>query len=608
MDVFDLFVKLVVDDGSFKDQIGKDKGIAQEFGNSLKKGLGTAAKVAGAALVTAGAAAVALGTKAVKAYSEYEQLVGGVETLFGKSANIVQEYASNAFQTAGLSANEYMETVTSFSASLLQSLGGDTKQAADLANMAIIDMSDNANKMGTDMSSIQSAYQGFAKQNYTMLDNLKLGYGGTKSEMERLIRDAEKMDKSFSVTHTKTKKGADEITYSYADIVKAINIVQKKMGIAGTTQAEAAKTIQGSVNAAKAAWENLVVGLADDNADIDKLIDNLVDSFETASDNILPRVKKALNGITKLVTKGVQKLTPIVVDVVKENLPEIIKAGVTLLTALITGLISAIPDLVDALPEIFSAIWEALQENGPALKEAGIQLLIYIAQGIAAGLQWIGEQMVALGSAIQTWLGEAWENVKTAASEKWDQISQTVSDAVSTIREKFSEWVSAAGEKVEEFKQAIHDKLTELLTEIGQWIEENLITPARDKIEEFVDVGSQVVEKIKQGISNAWDGLTSWFNGIWDRLFGNRNVNVNVTQTGGYAIGLDYVPFNGFPAMLHRGEAVLTAREAEEWRRGNSGNGNVTTINQYIETVPQTPVELAAATAAYFEQARWAVA
>lgn len=310
-----------------------------KLGNSIKNGFATAAKV-GTAAITAAAAGVAALTKAsLKNYAQYEQLVGGVDTLFKNASKKVQEYASNAYKTAGMSANEYMETVTSFSASLLQSLENDTEAAAEYANMAITDMSDNANKMGTDMEMIQNAYNGFAKQNYTMLDNLKLGYGGTKEEMERLLVDADKLSDSFNLQ----VDASGNLVYSYADIVDAIHIVQTEMGITGTTAKEAGTTIEGSVNSMKAAWTNLVTGLGDENADIGQLFDNLVvtivgDGTDTnlgVLGTVIPRVKiifEKLTGaikdklaevdwkaegekIVNLISEGIDKAVDIVVQV-----------------------------------------------------------------------------------------------------------------------------------------------------------------------------------------------------------------------------------------------------------------------------------------------------
>lgn len=261
----------------------KEGGKAAEESGSKFEGFGKVLKTVGVALgavaVAAGAAAVKLGKEVIAAYADYEQLVGGVDTLFKDSSQEIQRYAANAYKTAGLSANEYMETVTGFSASLIQSLGGDTEKAAKYADMAITDMSDNANKMGTDMSSIQNAYQGFAKQNYTMLDNLKLGYGGTKQEMERLLADAEKIS------------GVKYDISSYADVVEAIHVMQESMDIAGTTAKEAEATISGSVNALKSAVSNLIVGFGDADADMELLCNNMVDAFKTVVANITPVIE-----------------------------------------------------------------------------------------------------------------------------------------------------------------------------------------------------------------------------------------------------------------------------------------------------------------------------
>ena len=259
-----------------------------------------------------GSAIIDVGKQAVSSYAEYEQLVGGVETLFKDSSNIVEDYANRAYKTAGLSANQYMETVTSFSASLLQSLGQDTEKAANYADQAIIDMSDNANKMGTSMEMIQNAYQGFAKQNYTMLDNLKLGYGGTKTEMERLIADANKVKQANG-------EMADLSIKSFADVTEAIHIIQTEMGITGTTAEEAEKTISGSVNSMKASWNNLLTAIADDNADMGKAVDEFVNSTITASQNLVPRIRKVVDGIKKMLNSIVNDVFP----KIKKAIPEL---------------------------------------------------------------------------------------------------------------------------------------------------------------------------------------------------------------------------------------------------------------------------------------------
>lgn len=280
--VFEIFAKLGLDSSDFDKGLDNAKSTLSNMGSAVGSGLGTIAKIGTAAVATASAGIAALGTMAVKGYADYEQLTGGVETLFKTSSNAVMDYANNAYKTAGLTANDYMETVTGFSASLISSLDGDTAKAAEIANMSITDMSDNANKMGTDIESIKTAYQGFAKQNYTMLDNLKLGYGGTKQEMERLLADAEKLT------------GQKYDISNFSDIAEAIHAIQTEMDITGTTAKEAGSTISGSVASMKSAWDNLVVGLADGNADLGQLIDNVVTSAETAFNNILPVAEQAL--------------------------------------------------------------------------------------------------------------------------------------------------------------------------------------------------------------------------------------------------------------------------------------------------------------------------
>lgn len=367
MNLLDLFVKISVQDEASEN--------VETLSGKFKNGLATAAKV-GAAAVGAVATGIAVLTKnALNNYAEYEQLVGGVDTLFKDSSAKVQEYAANAYKTAGLSANEYMDTVTSFSASLLQSLGGDTEAAADMANVAITDMSDNANKMGTDMASIQNAYQGFAKQNYTMLDNLKLGYGGTKEEMQRLIDDANALNAAQG-------KYTNYSIESYADIVSAIHDVQVEMGIYGTTADEASTTIQGSVSSMKAAWVNLLVGIADDNANFKTLTEQFVDSLVTVGENIIPRINIIIQGLTQLITEASQTIIPLAVQILLENLPSIVAAGMDLIIALVSGILDNIDMLIDCVLEMVDVIVDKLIDNLPKLIDGGIRLIAALANGL----------------------------------------------------------------------------------------------------------------------------------------------------------------------------------------------------------------------------------
>lgn len=359
---------------SAEDAGKKSEGGFSKIGNAAKKAGAVAAKALAAGTAAAAAGVAALATAAVKSYAEYEQLVGGVETLFKDSANVVQDYAANAYKTAGLSANEYMETVTSFSASLLQSLGGDTAAAAKYADMAITDMSDNANKMGSSMESIQNAYQGFAKQNYTMLDNLKLGYGGTKEEMQRLLEDAEKIS------------GIEYDISSYADVVDAIHVMQVEMGIAGTTAEEASKTISGSVGAMKAAWQNLVTGIADDNADFGQLIDNFVESAGTAMDNLLPRVQIALQGVAQLIEELFPVIAARIPEIINETLPSLLTAGVNIVTNLLQGIINALPSLTTTVVNIIPQLATSILELLPQMIDAGMQMISALIKGLGQTL------------------------------------------------------------------------------------------------------------------------------------------------------------------------------------------------------------------------------
>lgn len=378
-----------VDDvGEAMDNAGEKTSV---FGDMLK------ANLLGGAIIS-GISALASATKeliggAVEGYAEYEQLVGGVETLFKDSAGTVQDYANNAYKTAGLSANEYMETVTSFSASLLQSMGNDTAAAAEKADRAITDMSDNANKMGSDMSSIQNAYQGFAKQNYTMLDNLKLGYGGTKEEMQRLIDDANALN---AAQGNYTSYTID----SYADIVDAIHTVQTEMGITGTTALEASTTVEGSVNSMKSAWSNFVTGLGSDNADISALSAQLIESVGTVAENVLPVVETVLKNIAEAVSNDGPEMIEEFVSYAIEKLPEIIKLGLQMVLALVKGLVQNLPELWTAVLDMTAGIAQTILDALPDIIEVGKDIVRGVWEGIKAMASWIGEKVSGFFSGI----------------------------------------------------------------------------------------------------------------------------------------------------------------------------------------------------------------
>lgn len=374
---------------------------AQKIGDRAAK----AGKIVGMAIgasITASASMVGkVAHDAFEAYGSYEQLAGGVETLFKDASDEVIKNAQNAFKTAQMSANEYMETVTSFSASLLQSLDGDTKKAAQYADSAVIDMADNANKMGTSMEAIQNAYAGFAKGNFTMLDNLKLGYGGTKTEMERLLKDAEKIS------------GVKYDVSNFGDITQAIHVVQKEMGIMGTSAKEGSKTVQGSIATMKGAWGNFLTALGDPNGDIDKAMNDLFDSFQAVLDNAIPLLMRIFNKIVEALPK--------VIDMIVKALPDLIRL---LLPALIRAAVQIGVQLILHLPEIVMAIVEGLVQAftdllGPVGEAVG-SFFGEMWNGVVAGAQGAWNGIVSIFSGVANWFGNvfrsAWEAVKAVFS------------------------------------------------------------------------------------------------------------------------------------------------------------------------------------------------
>lgn len=533
MNLLDLFVKISVDTSEVDKNLGDTKEKALSFGDVLK------ANIAGQAIV-AGVKAVAgavknIGEAAIQSYGEYEQLVGGVETLFKSSADTVMQYAANAYKTAGMSANEYMDTVTSFSASLLQSLGGDTDKAAQKADQAITDMADNANKMGTGMEMIQNAYQGFAKQNYTMLDNLKLGYGGTKEEMERLLADAEKLSgQKFDIS-------------SYSDIVDAIHVVQTEMGITGTTAAEAASTIEGSGGSAKAAWANLITGIADDNADLDTLIGNFVSSVETAAGNIIPRVSAILGGISQLVTSASTTIIPMVITTITDNLPSLLQAAAALVGALGQGIIDSLPAITQAAIDILFFLSNGLIENLPTLIdgivqvtmtivqmltspdfltqliETAILLITTLAQGLIDAIpQLIAAVPLIIGNLLAAIIVELPNIIQMGIDLLFaliDGIIKCIPELVAAVPTLIIAFINGIVNNLDKIILAGPQIIVSLITGIIGAIPEliaavpRIIAAIADTIRNYDwgGIGKNIVRGLKNGIAGMWGNIKSWF-------------------------------------------------------------------------------------------------
>lgn len=429
----------MAEDGSVVIKIKGDDSPFQKVLGKIGSAVSTAVKASAAAVGAASAGVAALGTACINAYADYEQLAGGVETLFKDSAETIHSFADNAYKTAGLSANEYMETVTSFSASLLQSLDGDTQKAAVAADLAITDMADNANKMGTAMESIQNAYQGFAKQNYTMLDNLKLGYGGTKEEMQRLLADAEKLS------------GVKYDLSSYADIVEAIHVIQTEMGITGTTAKEASTTIQGSVASMKAAWANLMVGMADDTQNFDMLLSNFIESIGTVADNLLPRIGIVIEGMGKLVAGLAPEIASALPTLTNELLPNLVELGVQSISALVQG----------------------IQENGDSLAAGALSIVGTLAEGIAELLPMVADTAASLVVSLADGLTESLPQMVPVAAEMLTSLVENLTENADTILQAGVEIIEALDEGLVNALPKLVETVPQLLLKISEVLNEN---------------------------------------------------------------------------------------------------------------------------------------
>ena len=547
MDLFTLVAKLTLDKSEYEKGLNDAESEASSSGGKFTGILGKVGKAAGtiakvsAAGIAAGSAVVGVLTKqSVEAYANYEQLVGGVETLFGAGGQSLKEYADSmgmtieeaqesydkllkaqgevirnadeAYKNAGMSANEYMETVTSFSASLIQSLGGDTEKAATYADKAIVDMSDNANKMGTSMESIQNAYQGFAKQNYTMLDNLKLGYGGTKEEMERLITDAEGLNSSFKATRDEN----GNLKMSFAEIVDAIHIVQDNLGITGTTSKEAATTIEGSLNMTKAAWNNLIEGFADPDADLDQYMDNLIIALvgenegEGLLNNLIPAVERALKGIGEFVAKAAPIIAERLPELIEAILPSLLEAA----TALVAGLVQALPTilqvLIDQAPMIISTLIDAIVKTLPLLVELGGQLIEMLWDGIEEAFPIIEKAWDDFWNGIAEALGEIWDGIVKSIKDAWENIKKNISDAL----RKVSETISNVWNKIKEFISTTLGNISTKFSDIWNKIK----TTVTNVVEGVRNAISDKIESAKETVGNILDGIHDKFESVFDGI------------------------------------------------------------------------------------------
>jgi phage-related protein len=548
MNLLDLAVKITCDDQA--------SGEVDKIGDGIKNKLGIAAKAGVAAVAAVGTATVAIGKTALDAYSNYEQLVGGIDTLFKSSSAKMQQYAANAYQTAGVSANRYMEISTSFAAALISSLGGNTEAAADMANTAITDMSDNANKMGTSLETVQEAYMSLSRGNYEMLDSLKLGYGGTKSELQRLLADAE----NFSAAQGKVR---DFSVDSYSDIVEAIHIVQDEMGITGTTAEEAATTIEGSVNKAKAAWDNWFAGLGNEDADMEGLTDQLVQSVVTAGENIIPRVGQIMTTLGQTVADyapdvglylrdalinvlpesvqgpmrdafaGVDKVVGKLESVFNDNLKPAADAADSVFSAISSGVKTfsdSVNDLVlpaiDQLSPAFNDFFGAIQTAQPLLEfianiigvgiaaaiSVAIKLFAAITEVVAfviTGFAQLYEDISGFVTGVVQFFTVDLPNAIDMLVQWFAQLPGNIATFLSTVIEKVAAWVAdmasnavSAGSR---FISGIADFISALPGNIASWLSD-VISIVVGWVSRFA---RKATSAASQFASNLIDGLTS---------------------------------------------------------------------------------------------------
>ena len=532
MDIFELSATLTCNKQKYDNALDDAEKKASSSGSKIGGFFAGMGKAVAAGLGVAAGASAKLVKDSVQQYAEFEQLQGGIETLFGDAANVVMENAKKAYKTAGKDANDYMNTVVGM-AGALNKATGDVKKSADLADMAIVDMSDNVNKMGTSMEMVQNAYTGFSRGNFTMLDNLALGFSGTKEGMQELLDSAQAIS------------GVQYDISSYADIVEAIHVVQTEMGITGTTSKEAATTIQGSINMTVEAWENLVTGLTNPDADISELIDNLVDSAKNAAKNLVPAVKQALTGVASLVKQiapiiadelpslvndvlpmlidtGISlfnglvdalpaildvliqqapKIINTIVDAIIDLLPVIIKLGLGLVLALAKGLVEAIPQLIPAITEMITGLVEMLTEPDTLIQlvMAAIQIILAIQQGLINAIPQLLEAVPVIIENLIVAIVELLPLLLNAGVQMVGNISDGILTSIGSI-------ITIAGDLIKAFIDAIKNKFSQL-KEKGKEIIDNVKAGVKQKINDAKTWGQDLIQNFINGILAKWQAL-----------------------------------------------------------------------------------------------------
>ena len=485
---------------------------AASYGTTFNKGLKVMAGVSAAAVGAIGAETTAITKSAVENFANYEQLVGGVETLFGDSADAVMAHANEAFASAGMSANDYMETTIQSAAAMINSLDGDTAKASDLMDMSITDMADNVNKMGTSMEAVQNAYRGFSRGNFTMLDNLALGFAGTKEGMEELLAQASEIS------------GIEYDISSYSDIVEAIHVVQTEMGITGTTAEEASGTISGSLASMGAAWQNLITGFANPDADIGSLVDQFVQTALTALNNLMPTIVNALTGIAQALPQVVSAIAEQLPIVLPQILPPLISAITTLMSALVEALPTIMEALIAALPSIIQLIVDTIITLLPMIIDLGLQLILALADGLIAALP---DLIPAIVNVILTIIEKLTEP---------DTIMQLIEAAITLIAAIAVGIIKAIPQivaKVPEIIKNIISVITGLSPEMVQSGLDALtsfLSGIIDNLVKAVEAGKELFNSIKDSITEKIEGAKTWGHDLIDSFVQGIKDKINAVK------------------------------------------------------------------------------
>ena len=554
LDLGTLQLGIKVDGDTAKSELNQLGGEVEATGSKTET-LASKAKTMIKAFVAAYAVKelVKLGKAALDAYAQFEQLEGGVKKIFGEDvAEQVMKNANKAYKTAGMSANQYMETVTSFSASLINSMGGNTQAAAKVADMAIRDMSDNANTFGTNMQSIQDAYQGFAKQNYTMLDNLKLGYGGTKQEMERLLQDAEKISgQKYDISNLN-------------DVYEAIHVIQDEYHITGTTAKEASDTIEGSINTAKAAFENLLTAIGGGKG-VSKATNQFLNALGDVAKNVAPVALNILESLVKGLAKAIPKVIGQLGDFMSELADKLVEgsdsdmggAASKILSKFIIGLIKAAPKLLEGAVKLSGALYIALVQAADQLIMAGVEAVKKFAQGFLEAHPQLASAVETISNVIRAALKPV-KAIIDAVRKAWEKLMGQKKTKKFEVKAPFSKQLQAMKDIFDKWKDILKQKAKKTFT------------------------------VAKTGFTNVLNSMKSIYN-KWKDILAQKAKKIFHVETKGKApsgsgqrIGLREVPYDGYAAVLHKGEAIMTAAEVNKMKKNETVSvGGDLTVNVY---------------------------